>query len=155
MKKIIFTLLLLLSITHGHSQINNNPFDHLSKSLFENELLSNRFLRNFTLIKTNTYKKRALIDMDQSLAMFDDNLSYIILHLPESGDVQENFMKLQNLWNLYRIYVTSYEKSNYAALIKKTKKLEELISDLRKEILENHDRYSQNSSAIKSIVLMV
>lgn len=155
MKRIIFTLFLLLSISKGYSQINNNPFDRLSKSLFENELLSNRFLRNFVLIKTNTYKKRALIDMDQSLAKFDDNLSYIILHLPKDKSIEEDFMKLQNLWNVYRIQISGYEKSNYSSLVRKTKKLEELLVSLRRDILEEHNSYGRNSNTIKPVLLMI
>ncbi len=155
MKKIIFILFLLSTISIGYSQVGNNPFDRLTKSLFENELLSNRFLRNFVLIKTNTYKKRALIDMDQSLAKFDDNLSYIILHLPKDKNIEDDFMKLQNLWNVYRIHISDYQKTNYASLVHKTKKLEELLTNLRSNILEEHKRYKLNSNTIKPIVLMV
>jgi len=155
MKKILFLLIILYSYSNLNAQLNNNPFDKLSQSLFENEMLSNRFLRNFTLIKTNSYKKRALRDMDQSLAKFDDNLSYIILHLPDNHNVKEDFMKLQNLWNVYRIQVTDYDKNNYKSLIRKTLKLDQLTNSLKIKILDLQNANSINSNTIKTINYMI
>ena len=39
MKKILFLLIILHSYSNINAQLNNNPFDKLSQSLFENEML--------------------------------------------------------------------------------------------------------------------
>ncbi len=158
MKKIyVLILVILLSFNNfkSHAQISDNPVSVLTQKIYENEMLSYRFLRNFVFIKTNTFKKKTMIDMDRSLAKFDDNLSYIILHLPYNIKVKEDFLKLQNLWNIYRLNITDYEKENYKSLIYKTRKLEKYLKELNKDILDKHPGYSPNSKNIDIAHLIV
>jgi hypothetical protein len=93
--------------------------------------------------------------MDKSLAMFDDNLSYIILHLPFDRKVKEDFLKLQNFWSIYRLDITNYDNEKYKSLAVKTRKLQHLIYQLNKDILNKHDGYSKNKKAITLISLAV
>jgi hypothetical protein len=137
------------------AQINDNPVDVLATKLYENELLSNRFFRNFVFIKTNTFKNKAMSDMDRSLAKFDDNLSYIILHLPYDKEVKDDYLKLQNFWNVYRLNITNYNSENYKRLISKTQRLEKLITELNKKILSKHPDYSAHKSLISLASLAV
>ncbi len=158
MKKLYISLLVLLfglSAQNIQAQISENPLDILVEKLYQNELLSNRFLRNFAFIKTNTFKKKSMIDMDKSVAKFDDNLSYIILHLPYDRKVKEDFLKLQNFWNIYRLDITDYESERYHSLISKTRKLEKLIVELNKTILDKHPAYSHNKKSIYMASLAV
>jgi len=147
-KYIVIISLLFLSLT-GFSQVNENPIETLSEKLYQNEMLSNRFFRNFVFIKTNTFKKKVLADMDKSLAKFDNNLSYIILHLPYDKKVKEEYIKLQNYWNIYRINITNYDNKNYKSLIGKSKKLNELISNLTTSILKKHRQYNTHKKMIE------
>ncbi len=149
-KQYILMLVLFMGLytQNINAQISDNPIDVLVEKLYQNELLSNRFLRNFAFIKTNTFKKKTMLDMDKSLAKFDDNLSYIILHLPYDRKVKEDFLKLQNFWNIYRLNVTDYESERYHSLILKTRKLEMLIKQLNKAILDKHPAYSRNKKQI-------
>ncbi len=149
-KQLFFFLLTFFSLlAPAIAQVNDNPINVLSEKLLQNELLSNRFLRNAVFIKTNTFKKKALSDMDKSLAKFDDNLSYIILHLPYDREIKDQYLKLQNLWNVYRLKVTDYENLKYKSLVVKTRMLEEQISDLNKSILREHPAYSRNKKAFE------
>ncbi len=153
----IFILIVFLSLTPSKisAQISDNPIDVLTQKLLQNELLSNRFIRNFVFIKTNTFKKKAMADMDKSLAKFDDNLSYIILHLPYDKKTKEDFLKLQNLWSIYRLDVTDYNKEHYKKLILKTRKLEKYINALNKDVLIKHPAYGRNKKNISLAELAV
>ena len=131
------------------AQISENPIDILTEKLLQNELIVNRFMRDFVFIKTNTFKKKAMADMDKSIALFDDNLSYIILHLPQSNKIKNNFLKLQNFWNIYRLNVNDFESDNYQSLLKKTRKLRKYIKELNKDIFDKHPDYSKNKKAIE------
>ncbi len=149
MKKYILILSIVLIHFAGLAQVNDNPIEVLSEKLYQNEMLSNRFFRNFVFIKTNTFKKKVLADMDKSLAKFDDNLSYVILHLPQNKDIKENYIKLQNYWNVYRINITNYDAKNYKSLIGKTQKLNKLISSLITSILRKHPQYGSHKKMIE------
>ncbi len=145
----ILTLIIGFNTSNAIAQISENPIDVLSEKLLQNELLTNRFLKNFVFVKTNTFKKKALADMDKSIALFDDNLSYIILHLPYDRKVKEDFLKLQNFWNIYRINITDFEKDNYESLVKKTYRLGKYIKQLNKDIFNKHPDYSKNKKSIE------
>jgi hypothetical protein len=149
MKKILLYVFIIGSLWSTRAQINDNPINVLTEKIMQNELLVNRFLRDFVFIKTNTFKKKVLIDMDKSLAKFDDNLSYLILHLPQNSESKDDFIKLQNLWNVYRIAITNYEKKNYKSLIIKTKKLNRQLKKLKKDVLINHKDYSKNKKFLE------
>ena len=149
MKKILLYILIIASLWNSNGQIDDNPLNLLSEKILQNELLSNRFLRDFVYIKTNTFKKKVLVDMDKSLAKFDDNLSYLILRLPQKVDAKDDFIKLQNLWNVYRIAITNYDKKNYKSLILKTQKINKLLVKLKKEILTEHKDYGDNKKILE------
>ncbi len=149
LRYILFILFVGANTLQGIAQINDNPIDILSEKLAQNELLSNRLLKNFVFIKTNTFKKKAMADMDKSIALFDDNLSYIILHLPYKNKVKEDFLKLQNFWNIYRINITDFDKDNYTALIEKTRRLNKYIKQLNKDVLDRHPEFSKNKKSIE------
>ena len=152
---IILTLLIGLNIHPISAQVSDNPLDVLSEKLLQNELLSNRFLRNFVFIKTNTFKKKSMADMDKSIALFDDNLSYIILHLPYDIKVKEDFLKLQNFWNIYRINISDFEKDNYKSLVNKTRRINKYIEQLNKDIFNKHPDYSKYKKSIEIAQLAV
>ncbi len=155
-KQLFFFLLAFFSLLKpAVAQVNDNPINVLSEKLLQNELLSNRFLRNAVFIKTNTFKKKALSDMDKSLAKFDDNLSYIILHLPYDRKVKDEYLKLQNLWNVYRLKVTDYDDLRYKSLVLKTRKLTEQVNTLAKMILKNHKAYSRNKKAFEEAQYLI
>ncbi len=137
------------------SQIPDNPIKELSEKLLQNEMLSYRFFRNFVFIKTNTFKKKTMADMDKGIALFDNNLSYIVLHLPEHHKIQQDFLKLQNFWNIYRLNITNFEKDNYQSLIVKTKKLHKFIHQLNSDILDKHPGYSTNKKPIELAKLAI
>jgi len=150
MKKILLLILfvwVLLPI-NVNAQIDDNPIDKMAKALYQNEMLSYRFLRDFSFIKTNTFKQKALIDMDKSLAKFDENLSYIVINLPEDKDVKEDFVKLQNYWNRYRISITNYKQKNYEVLLKKTAQIKNLIAKLTEDLLLKMRTYDQNKKTL-------
>ncbi len=150
MKKYLLLFITILTLSFdGKAQIDDNPIYILSEKLYQNEMLANRFFKNFVFIKTNTFKKKALLDMDKSLAKFDDNLSYIILHLPENKDAQENFIKLQNFWNLYRIAITNYEQKNYKSLINKTRKFNKMLVKLTSSVLHKHPKYAHHKKMME------
>jgi len=149
MKKYIFIATFIFINFPVFSQVNENPIEILSEKLFQNEMLSNRFFRNFVFIKTNTFKKKVMTDMDKSLAKFDNNLSYIILHLPYDKKVKEDYIKFQNFWNIYRINITNYDNKNYESLINKSKKLNKLISTLTTNILRKHKHYNNHKKMIE------
>jgi len=149
-KQLFFFLFIYFSLfSNGIAQVDDNPIGTLSEKLLQNELLSNRFLRNAVFIKTNTFKKKALADMDKSLAKFDDNLSYVILHLPYAREIKDDYLKLQNMWNVYRLKVTDYENPNYKSLVVKTRKLTDQLRLLNKSILKKHKAYSKNKKVFE------
>ena len=152
---IILTIFIGLTISPVNAQISDNPLNVLSEKLLQNELLSNRFLRNFTFIKTNTFKKKSMADMDKSIALFDDNLSYIILHLPYDNKIKEDFLKLQNFWNIYRINISDFEKDNYKSLVNKTRRINKYIEQLNKDIFNKHREYSKYKKRIELAQLAV
>ncbi len=149
MKKILLLILLaLVSFPQVNAQIDDNPIDKMAKALYGNDMLTYRYLRNFGFIKTNSFKQKALIDMDKSLAKFDDNLSYIVLHLPEDKDVKEDFLKLQNFWNRYRISITNYDQKNYEVLLNKTEQFRKLIKKLSEDLMPKMRTYDQNKKIL-------
>ena len=152
---LIFTLFIGLNVSPVNAQISDNPLNVLSEKLLQNELLSNRFLRNFVFIKTNTFKKKSMADMDKSIALFDDNLSYIILPLPYDIKIKNDFLKLQNFWNIYRINITDFEKDNYKSLVIKTQRLGKYIKQLNKDIFNKHPEYAKYKKRIEIAELAV
>ena len=154
-KIITLILLIVYNIPSLSAQISDNPINILSEKLLQNELMANRFIKNFVFIKSNTFRKKTMADMDKSIALFDNNLSYVILHLPDNKKVKEDFMKLQNFWNIYRINVTDFTKENYKSLMAKTFKLRKYIRDLNKNVFERHPQYSKNKKAIELAKLAV
>ncbi len=146
---LIFTIFIGINYSPVNAQISDNPLDVLSEKLLQNELLTNRFLRNFIFIKTNTFKKKSMADMDKSIALFDDNLSYIILHLPYDIKIKNDFLKLQNFWNIYRVNITDFEKDNYRSLVVKTQRLGKYIKQLNKDIFNKHPEYSKFKKRIE------
>jgi len=152
---LLFMIILGFNYHTSTAQITDNPIDKLVEKIYQNDLLSTRFLRNFAFIKTNTFKKKAMLDMDKSIAMFDNNLSYIILHLPDNNKVKDDFLKLQNFWNIYRLDVTNYESEKYKSLSNKTIKFQQLINQLKKDVINKHNSYSRNKKAITIIDLAV
>ena len=152
---IILTLFIGFNILPLDAQISDNPLNILSEKLAQNELLSNRFFRDFVFIKTNTFKKKSMADMDKSVALFDDNLTYIILHLPYNRKVKEDFLKLQNFWNIYRINITDFEKDNYESLAEKTHRLKKYIKQLNKDVLDKHPEFSKNQKSIEKAQLIL
>ncbi len=145
----ILTLIISFNTSNATAQISDNPIDVLSEKLLQNELLTNRFLKNFVFIKTNTFKKKALADMDKSIALFDDNLSYIILHLPYDRKVKEDFLKLQNFWNIYRVNITDFEKDKYKSLVIKTQRFGKYIKQLNKDIFNKHPEYPKYKKRVE------
>ena len=156
-KKYIWIFILFLGLNHqtANAQITDNPINKLVEKIYQNDLLSTRFLRDFALIKSNTFKKKTISDMDKSIAMFDDNMSYIILHLPDDRKIKENFLKLENYWNIYRLHITNYESEKYSSLVLKSEKLGHLIYLLSKEIPNKHKGYSKNKKPITLVDLAV
>ena len=148
MKKTFLFILIAVISLQAQAQVNDNPINELSLRLFQNEMLTHRFLKNFVFIQTNTFKKKTLVDMDKSLARFDDNLNYIVLHVPEKKEIQDDFMGLQEFWNVYRLFITDYENKNYKALVEKSKKFEKLTHKLTMNLLQEHPDYSANKKSI-------
>lgn len=149
LKLIILVILINFNTTPIAAQISENPIGVLSEKLLQNELISNRFIRDFVFIKTNTFKKKTMADMDKSVALFDDNLSYIVLHLPGNNKVKQDFIKLQNLWNIYRIKITEFDSDNYQSLITRTLKLRKYIRQLSNDIFDKHPDYSKHKKSIE------
>ena len=153
-KRIIIPVAILLFIMHSKAQVNDNPIGELSKRLMQNEMMSQRFFRNFVFIKTNTFKKKALADMDKSLARFDDNMEYFAMHLPaDNTEIKEDFDKLNYFWSLYRLSITDYENSDYEKLIRKTKKFGKLMNEFITDMLQAHEDYGKNKKALNIALL--
>ena len=154
--RIILWIFVLVFTTAGRAQLNDDPFDELSKRMLQNEMLTQRLLRNFVFIKTNTFKAKALKDMDKSLARFDDNMEYFAMHLPEDNDdVEKDFDKLNNFWSLYRLSITDYEKNNYDKLIRKTERFAELMDKFFNAFLPSHDEYHLYKKTVNIALLDV
>ncbi len=131
------------------AQISDNPIGVLSEKLLQNEMISNRFIRDFSFMKINTFKKKTMADMDKSVALFDNNLSYIVLHLPNNNKVKQDFVKLQNFWNIYRLKITDFQSENYRSLITGTNKLRKYMQQLTNDIFDKHPEYSGYKKAIE------
>jgi len=156
MKKLLLLIFTISLLSHkAHSQVDENPIEKIAYKVLQNEMFSNRFLKNFVFIKTNFFKKKALSDMDKSIAKFDDNLSFIILHLPYDKEVKEAYIKLQNYWNIYRIALTNYENENYESLIIKTKKFNKLLANLSKSVIHKHHQYEKKKKLFEKIPYLV
>jgi len=153
MKKIILISLLVLANLVSYAQADDNPIKELSQRLLQNEMLSQRFFRDYVFIKTNNFKKKALLDMDKSLARFDDNMNYFSSHLPQDPDVREDYEKLQGFWNVYRLRITDYDKNQYGKLIAYTKKFDELMNRFLSDMIEEHKDYSRHKKTINIAIL--
>ncbi len=158
MKQFISLIIILFTVITtlpSIAQVSDNPFDVLGKKLLQNELLSNHFIRDFVFIKTNTFKKKSMIDMDKSIALFDDNLSYIVLHLPDNNKVKEDFLRLQNFWDIYRIKITDFDNNNYQSILVKTYKIRKFIHQLTNDIFDKHPEYSDYKKSFELAKLAV
>jgi len=154
MNRLFLIGFLIAGFFSTQAQIDDNPVRELAKRLTQNEMLSQRFFRDFVFIKTNNFKKKALTDMDKSLARFADNMNYIAAHLPEdNNELKEDFNKLNNFWNVYRIVITDYDNNRYKILIRKTKRFEELVHKLSMDMIETHKDYSKHKKAINTAFL--
>ena len=156
MNRLRLLLLSLFYFATVQAQTNENPIGELSTRLLQNEMLTQRFIRDFVFIKTNTFKKKALLDMDKSLARFDDNMNYFALHLPDGNrELHEDYTKLKSFWNLYRLEITDYENNRYDKLIRKTKQFDKLMNEFLTDLLPLHKDYSKNKKSINTGLLDV
>ncbi len=142
MKNYIFLLILLTSSLAGKAQINENPINELTRNLAQNDMLTKRFYRNYLFVKSNIFKEKTTKDTDKAIALFDENLSALSLYLPENKKVEENFLKLHNFWNVYRLKVTDYERDNYGTLARNTHKFTKLYEDFKTSLIKLHPDYS-------------
>jgi len=156
MKKIFYSLIILLVFSNSIiAQEDENPIRELSKRLYENEMLANRFLRDFSLAKSKVFKAKIMKDFDQSLARFDDNISYVSMHLPEDKNVRNKFMKLQGQWNIFRMAILDISRNNYKKLVNSTLMMEKECKTMREDILKKHPKYSDNKKVFKYIDYVV
>jgi len=151
MKKHIFLLMMYAIPFLGTAQINENPINELSKNLAQNEMLSKRFYRNYLFVKSNIFKDKTIKDTDRSIALFDENLSSLSLFLPENKKVEDNYLKLHNFWNIYRLKVTDYEKTNYGNLARQTHKLTKLYGDFKTSLIKLHPEYGDYKKTLSKI----
>ncbi len=154
MKKTIFLLLIVfLTLNAGNvqAQIEEHPINEIAKKMAENEMFSLRFLRNFLYIKNNVFKQKAIKDMDLSIAKFDDNLNQLTLILPQDKKVEENYLKLQNFWNIYRLKITNYEDKNIEAIVNKTVRFRKLLFEFQQELIKTVPAYGDYKKNLKKI----
>jgi len=150
--RLIASFILLFLSTSMIAQQDKVKFNTLAKSLFENEMLTYRFYKDYLLIKANINKKKAFADLDKSMARFDDNLSNVSAYLIEKGyeiDLQE----LQNYWNLHRMTLLDFEDGNYNLQVSKLQNLDKLMIKLIEKVIKDEDLFDENSAGIKIIKL--
>ena len=156
MKKRFFSFaLLILFSSVAFAQEDENPIGELSKRLYENEMLANRFLKNFVLAKSQVFKTKIMSDFDKSLALFDDNISYISMHLPDDNKIRDKFMSLQGQWNVFRMAIIDLEQKNYKTIVNSTLMLESECKSMREELLSKHPKYDDNKKIFKYIDYVV
>ena len=156
MKKTLFSfILLILFSSNVLAQEGGNPIRELSWRLYENEMLANRFLKNFALAKSKVFKSKIMRDFDKSLAVFDDNISYISMHLPNDNRIREKFMRLQGQWNIYRMAIIDLSLKNYKKIVNSTLMLEIECKSMREELLSKHPKYKENKKVFKYINYVV
>jgi hypothetical protein len=153
MKKNIFFLTILWSMMfyHTNAQINENPINELAEKLAQNDMLTKRFFRNYLFVKSNIFTDKTIKDTDRAIALFDENLSALSLFLPDSKKVEENYLKLHNYWNIYRLKVTDYEKKNYLGLANSTHKFVKLNEDFQSSLIKLHPQYSSYKKTLGKI----
>ncbi len=153
MKKniLLFIIAFLLTPVVSQAQIDENPINTLVNNLAQNDMLTKRFYRNYLFVKSNIFKENSIRDTDRSIALFDNNLTALSLFLPDNKDVEENYIKLQNYWNVYRLKVTDYERNNYGVLARNTDKFVELYDDFNKSTLKLHPQYGQYKKTIEKV----
>ncbi len=146
--RLIASFILLFLSTSMIAQQDKVKFNILAKSLFENEMLTYRFYKDYLLIKANINKKKAFADLDKSMARFDDNLSNVSAYLIKKGyeiDLQE----LQNYWNLHRMTLLDFEDGNYNLQVSKLQNLDKLMTKLIDKVIKNVDLFDENDDIIK------
>ena len=156
MKKVFFSFaLLILFSSTAFAQEDENPIGELSKRLYENEMLANRFLKNFVLAKTQVFKSKIMSDFDKSLALFDDNIAYISMHIPDDNKIRDKFMSLQSQWNVYRMAIIDLEQKNYKKIVNSTLMMRTECTAMREELLSKHPKYDDNKKVFKFIDYVV
>ncbi len=156
MKKLFFSIVLLMMFSSPvMAQEDENPIGELAKRLYENEMLANRFLKNFVLAKSQVFKAKIMKDLDKSLALFDDNIAYISMHLPDDNKVRDDFMKLQEQWNIYRLAIIDLDLKNYKKIVNSTLLLGTECQKMRETLLSEHPKYDDNKKVFKYIDYIV
>lgn len=153
MKKYLFFVIVFLSFFSYKlsAQINENPVNELVQNLAQNEMLTKRFYRNYLFVKSNVFKEKTIKDTDRSIALFDENLTALSLYLPDSKKVEDNYLKLHNYWNVYRLKVTDYENENYGMLARNTDKFVKLYEDFKTSLLKSHPDYSSYKKTLSKV----
>ncbi len=151
--KIFFGIVLLFFSTSIMAQQDRIKFSNLIKGLFENEMLSQRFYKDFLLVKANINKSKVFMDLDKSMARFDDNLSYVASYVVEHSEVEESFTELQDYWNLTRMSMLNFDDNNFDLQVKRLENLDKLSTNLLERVLKKDDLADENSDEIKIIKL--
>jgi len=152
--RIFMGILLLLYGTSMSAQQDRVKFGTLLKGLFENEMLSQRFYKDFLLVKANINKTKAMSDLDKSMARFDDNLSYVASYVTSHKEIENDFTELQNYWNLLRMSMLDFDDDSYELQVSKLKNLDKLSINLLEKILKKDDLADTNSDQIKMMKLV-
>ena len=156
MKKALFSFAILIVFSFASfAQEDENPIGELSKRLYENEMLANHFLRDFVLAKSQVFKSKVMVDFDKSLARFDDNISYISMHLPKDKKIRDKYMSLQGQWNVYRMAIIDLSRDNYKKFVNSTLMMEKECRSMREDILSKHPKYGDNKKVFKYIDYVV
>ena len=151
MKKYIFLFALMSFSFIANAQINENPINELTKNLAQNDMLTKRFYRNYLFVKSNIFKDKTVKDTDKAIALFDENLSAVSLYLPKIKKVEDNYLKLHNYWNVYRLKVTDYERKNYGMLARNTHKFSKLYNDFESNLIKHHPDYSSYKKTLSKV----
>ncbi len=151
----LFVFIFTLLPVHLRAQVNENPINTLVYNLAQNDMLTKRFYRNYLFVKSNIFKEKTIKDTDRSIALFDKNLSSLSLFLPHNKKVEDNYLKLHNYWNIYRLKITDYEKDNFGILARNTRKFVKLYDDFNISLIKLHPQYNdykKNLSKVNKIV---
>jgi hypothetical protein len=146
--KLVIAFALLFFSTSMFAQQDKVKFKTLAESLFENEMLTYRFYKDYLLIKANINKKKAFADLDKSMARFDDNLSNIDNYFSDE-DVRSDIEELQNYWNLHRVALLNFEDENYSLQISKLQNLDKLMIKLIEKVIKNVDLFDENDDVVE------
>ncbi len=147
----IFIFLLFIFPVASFAQVEENPIHELVNNLAQNDMLTKRFYRNYLFVKSNIFKEKTIKDTDRSIALFDKNLSAMSLFLPDNKKAEDNYIKLHNYWNVYRLKVTDYEKDNYGVLARNTHKFVKLYEDFNTSIIKLHPRYGDYKKKLSKV----